>query len=160
MVDHLRINPNYEATGRIQNINSIQTDMDGYITLPETNLKVPGTEFGLIFQGYLYAAGGAGSYTITSLSNELGLVWVGPQKAYENLWFYLNADYVAKPNNFRSYSVVLVAGEAVPITIYYTNLGGSGQADFSIVTLDKVLHKDTTGFFVGEYSGQVSLFSP
>ena len=74
-------------------------------------------------------------------------------KAYGNGWNYDNADYVVEFPSQGSVNVQLAAGEAVPVTIYFENAGGTGQTDYEIVTPDRTAHLDTTPFFVGACDG-------
>ena len=113
----------------------------------------------LVFQGYMYAAAGPGSYTISSAVDDTGLVWLGPSKAYGTLWDYNNADYVCYYPNSASTTVELAAGELYPLTIMYGNGGGPGRSDFEITTPDGTVHSDTSTFFVGSCDG-AALFEP
>lgn len=107
---------------------------------------------GLVFQGYLYAASGAGTYQIQSVNpvmDDVGLVWLGPN-ALGNNWTHDNANYqiiLSQPT--QQTSVKLAAGEAMPMTIFYANVDGPGHASFNVITPDGTVHEDTTGFFVG-----------
>ena len=115
----------------------------------------------MIFQGYLYASAGAGSYSIISeagVLDDTGLVWHGTE-AYGSSWNYDNADYVAILPSGGSVTLELAAGEAVPITIFYANQNGPGTSNFEIVTPDGTVNTDTTPFFVGACPG-AGLFEP
>lgn len=164
VVDSLSGNSGYEYSGTVQNLNSITIGYDGAsedFTLPNSGNTVPGFNFALIFQGYLYASAGAGTYTISSNIDDVGLVWTGPNKAYGTLWNYDNADYVneccGQPPSTTS--VTLAAGEAYPVTIFFANEGGPGQSSFDITTPDGTVHTDTTPFLLGACDGQ-ALFAP
>ena len=53
----------------------------------------------------------------------------------------------------------LAAGELYPLTIMYGNGGGPGCADSEITTPDRMVHSDTSAFFVGSCDG-ATLFEP
>ena len=114
----------------------------------------------MIYQGYLFAASGGGTYTITSPVNyidDVGLAWAGV-KTLGNDWNYGNADYVAEHPGGGSVTITLVAGEALPVTFFWANVGGPGQSAFSVITPDGVQHDDTTGFYVQDCGS--GLFTP
>ena len=89
-------------------------------------------KIGLIFQGFLYAAAGAGKYTILTpydTFDDTGLIWVG-DKALGNNWNYNNADFVMtlfkEPRPGQEVVITLAAGEAIPVTIFFANIDGPG----------------------------------
>lgn len=167
VVNSLSGNNSYQASGKIQSLNDVASDGDTLYGLPDSPADLPGYDFAVLFQGYLYASAGAGSYSIIShggpgaILDDVGLIWLRPSKAYGTLWNYDNADAV---NIFdddvtTSATVNLAAGEAYPITIFFANVGGPGQADFEIKRPDGSVDLDSTPYLVGACEG-TTLFQP
>lgn len=124
-------NPGYSQTGTIQDL----TDIGGgtQIILPN-GAQVSGVQFGVVFQGYIFATDGPGVYTIGSRAgfiDNIGAVWTG-DKAYANGWNGGNADYIAGFPNGGEVSVNLLLNEARPVTIVMMNAGSPSSSDFII----------------------------
>lgn len=158
-------NENYEYSGTISNLNTIFIAYNGVsaqpFTLPNSDNTVPGTGFAMIFQGYLFAADGGGTYTISSAIDDVTLIWLGPNKAYGTQWNYDNRDLLNECCTAASTtSVTLAAGEAYPLTIFYANTGGQGSTNYNIITPDGTTHHDTTPFLLGGCEGAAVLFEP
>ncbi|KAL6722210.1 hypothetical protein ACLMJK_001317 [Lecanora helva] len=160
-------NNGYSHSGTVQNLNTFRNGYDfgtrvyGPMILPD-GTSVSAQNFGIVFQGYFYASAGAGTYTIDSTSvDDTALAWIGPTKAYGNNWNYGNADYVA--HFLQQYSTrtsfEAAAGEAIPITLFYTNVDGPGSSSFFINTPDGQQYRDTTPFLVGACASS-NLFQP
>lgn len=65
----------------------------------------------------------------------MALVWTGPFKAYGRNWNYDNADYVAEfAVNGGATSFNLLAGQALPVTVFFGNGGGPGAANYIVTT--------------------------
>lgn len=165
IVNSLSGNPNYEYSGTIQNLNTINidgtADTSSEFTLPNSANTVPGSDFAMIFQGYLFASAGAGTYTISSQIDDISLAWLGPNKAYGTEWNYDNRDFLNEccTGIPSTTSVTLAAGEAYPMTLFFGNANGPGSTDFNIITPDGVKHTDTSAFVIGGCDGQ-ALFEP
>ncbi|KAK6063769.1 hypothetical protein SCUP234_13274 [Seiridium cupressi] len=154
IVNSLSNNPGaFKNTGSIQVLNDLISDNGASMKLPD-NSYVDGDSFAMIFQGYIYAAAGPGNYVLSSRLGYLdddALVWVG-EKAYGNNWNYDNSDYRVTWGTGGYTEFILAAGEAKPVTVFWTNTGGPGHADF-VITGPDGLHTDTSAFFVSDCGG-------
>ncbi|KAJ9614078.1 hypothetical protein H2200_002214 [Cladophialophora chaetospira] len=145
-------NNGYQDSGSVMNLNSIATG--GLVLSNPDGNEYDGHDFAFIFQGYLYAADGPGVYTITSRSGYLddnAAIWSG-NNAYGNNWNPNNYDYLALFGQTKTATYTLLANDALPLTIFFANIGGPGTADF-VITSPLGKYVDTSRFFVGDCGG-------
>lgn len=103
-------------------------------------------------QGY-FIASEAGTYTFSSSSANVdnwNYVWAG-DVAY-SAWDDSNVLYAASRTGPGPYingsgTVILDAGDAIPMTFLWANGGGVGRSDVEITTPDGTTYTDSTGFF-------------
>ena len=167
--------PNYKISGLTSDINLMKTY--GYGSSSTTACFLPGQhqpfdcgQVTVVMQGYLYAAYGAGTYTISTpnaIDNGL-YFWTGENafSAYDNG----NTAYAAVragsgPYTSGSTTLTLASGEVVPVTIMWVNGGGVGAAVMSITDPTGTFHSSTAGFWVpsddsGSCPGLVNPFTP
>lgn len=160
-------NPNYNYSGYVENVRSFHTGLAWSTTETNYTCSFVDADCGLvviIFQGYLWAAHGAGNYTLSSDydSDNSFIVWHG-SNAYSN-YQNSNYDYQANyPSTSGSVTINVAVGQFVPLTMLWNNWGGPGLADLSITSPAGTVYSDTTGFFVPANStcrGYTDPFSP
>ena len=126
---------NYYTSGSVQDLDSL----------------VPSTEdtFVVVAQGFFYAQT-AGAYIFSSPNVDDNLYfWAGGALGTGQApWSVTNANYQAHYPTTGAATLVLQAGELVPVSILWGNAGGPGALTFDITTPDGQTHMDTTGFFV------------
>lgn len=158
-------NTNYQRTGLIQNLASIATPnwpnggtycaLPGYSSFNCANIAV-------VMQGY-FVAPSSGNYTFDALhttDNDFyawfnedaeGTAWNNGNTAFEEQY----------PAFGGSASYELDAGEYLPLTFLWVNVGGPGQVIFQVTMADGSVVADTTGLFVPSVGCDGStVFSP
>lgn len=168
-------NPFYEQYGLTTDVNLMQTydypyDYDTGCILPGQDNGIDCGQITVVMQGYLYAAYGAGTYTISTpdtIDNGL-YVWTGATafNAYNNGDMAYQAVRAGSgPYTSGSTTLTLAYGEVVPVTIMWVNGGGIGAAVMGITDPAGTYHSSTAGSFIpaadsGSCPSLVNPFTP
>ncbi|KAI9686427.1 MAG: hypothetical protein M1822_003772 [Bathelium mastoideum] len=152
--------PDYERTGTIQNIDSISAPQFGPYNLPG-NPPFYISGLAIVFQGYFVAAAtGTYTFTVEPSDDDHFWLWTG-DNALGNNWQQGNQDfYHVFQDPAVSYSQNFQAGDLLPVTILWTNVGGPGSIHFDITSPDGTQVEDTTGFFAPADTCGSNPFSP
>ena len=168
-------NSNYQISGVTSNINLMKTynypsGSSTMCYLPGQSTSIDCGQITVVMQGYLYAAYGAGTYTIATPNTiDNGLYfWTGDVafNAYNNG----NTAYAAVragsgPYTAGATTLTLAYGEVVPVTVMWVNGGGIGAAAMSITDPAGTVHSSTAGFWIpaddsGSCPSLVNPFTP
>ena len=128
------------------------TDADGSYTFPGQTTSTQAQTYAMALEGYLYGPAGDYAITLSTENDDYGFVWTDNQ-AYAG-WTDDNCVIVESIGGgyTQNHTFTLAAGEFLPVTILWVNVGGSGGLRFWIYPPTGGEVQDTTGYFVQPYA--------
>ena len=133
------------------NVN-FYTDVNGSYKFPGQSAPTNAATYAVVLEGYFYGPQGEYSVTLSTLTDDYGFLWTGPN-AYSG-WNNNNADVTESiaHGSTQNHNFTLAAGEFLPMTILWVNVYESGGLRFNIYPPGGGVVTDTSGYFAQPYA--------
>ena len=140
-----------DVKGIFSNNINFYTNTDGSYQFPGQIAVTQAADYAVVFEGYFYGPPGFYAVTLSTQNDDYGFLW-SDSKAY-SAWGNGNADVTESiaGGYTQNHTFTLTANEFLPMTIIWSNVGGSGGVRFWIYPPGGGLITDTTGWFVQPY---------